>query len=218
MTQARRALSIAAWRARFAWPTVFAAVVILVVAAAVLRSCVAVASCNELADDADRLARDELEWRHSLARLAYGAEDLAAEFTVAQGVTWGLADEADSLATRTEYWRGEYVRWIDELGSWKEELERRASQDERDERWVAELERIDAEVEFWADENDVSGEWVRIVLQDRRERAAITRFASFGADETQSTVDGEDMDAADLRLTADGLRTAATHGRLGCRQ
>jgi hypothetical protein len=100
--------------------------------------------------------------------------------------------------------------------SWEEELERRASQDESDELWVSELEHIDAETERWANENGVSREWARRLSQERRERAAITRFAGFGADEAHSTVDGENMDAADLRLTADGLRMAVARGRLGC--
>lgn len=219
VTQARRALSMA-WRARFSWLKVVVAMVLLVTAGAVLRSCLAVASCNELAEEADRLADGDLEWRQGLASLTYGAEDLAAKFAAAQGVAWRWADDlardAERLATRAEHWSDQYPGWIDALVSWQEELERRASQDESDELWVSELERIDAETERWANENGVPRESARRVSQGRRERAAIMRFASFGSDEAHSTVDGENMDFADLRLTADGLRLAAVRGRLGC--
>ncbi|WP_419863049.1 hypothetical protein [Candidatus Poriferisodalis sp.] len=91
-----------------------------------------------------------------------------------------------------------------------------ASHGPRCELWADEVEYIDSEVERWADENDIDDEWVRNVLQDRRERAAVARFASFGAEETQATVDGNNMNAAELQLTADGLRRAAAQGRLGC--
>lgn len=211
MTQSIRALSMT-WRARFSWSKVVVAVVLLVTAGAVLRSCLGVASCNELAEEADRLADGDLEWRQGLASLTYGAEDLAAKFAAAQGVAWrwadDLADDAERLATRAEHWRVERTRWIDALISWEEELERRASQDESDELWDSELERIDAEAG--------SGRTGRFVSRLLRERAAIKRFAQFGADETDSTVDGGNMDAADLQLTAAGLRLAAARGSLGC--
>jgi hypothetical protein len=99
------------WRARFSWPKVVVAMVLLVTAGTVLRSCLAVASCNELAEEADRLADGDLEWRSDLASLTYGAEDLAAKFAAAQGVAWRLAntlaDDADRLATRAARWRDE---------------------------------------------------------------------------------------------------------------